>query len=283
MSHRESHPSRRSDDDADSEIGDLFATGAAAPGEDRSTVGVGGSSGKSGGAQAIEREAPVPVGRGWGKGPVPVDRRKFKYDVLRARSSKPLTFTATKVDRLDASRAGDMLHRIHEIFGIQHEDEARIHAFDKALWFQHTVNGASMLQPGRGSMQVDGVEFDIEPVKKMLGEEQRRFFRAFADDIAETNREVLDSYDPYEPVSAEKAAQVHQVAIERGLQKYPHLAHDSSDACLNLSFDERLAVIASKRLVIPSTVNNVDRVAQRVPSGGNVGSMSQMDSTNGGS
>lgn len=156
-------------------------------------------------------------------------------------------------------------------------------AFDKALWFQHTVNGASMLQPGRGSLYVDGVEFDIEPVKKKLGEQQRRFFRAFADDIADTNREILDAYDPYDPVAAEKAAQIHQVAIERGLQKFPHLAHDSSDACLTLSFDERLAVIASKRSVIPSTINNVDRVAQRVPQFGGTESMSQLQAVNGGS
>jgi len=102
----------------------------------------------------------------------------------------------------------------------------------------------------------------------LLGVDQRRFFRAYADDIAEVNREVLDAYDPYDAVAAEKAAQVHQVAVERGLQKFPHLAHDSSDACLGLSYDERLAVIASKRVVIPSTVNAVDRIADRVPRSG---------------
>lgn len=250
--------SKAGHDDGASEIGeDMFAR--APP---RSSVAAGPS---SGGARALEREAPVPVGTGWGRGPVAVDPRKFRYDVLRGRASKPLTFSATKVDRLDAVKAGDYLDKIHTLYGIQHQDEARILAFDKALWFEHTVNGASMLQPGRGTLVVDGVEFDIQPIKTLLGEELRRFFRAYADDIAELNREVLNAYDPYDVVAAEKAAQIHQVAIERGLQKYPHLAHDSSDACTVISFDERLAVMASKRSVIPSSVNQVDVVAERVP------------------
>jgi len=169
----------------------------------------------------------------------------------------------TKADRLDAVEAGNYLHRIHEAYGLANEEEARILTFDKALFFEHTINGASMLQPGRGAIEVAGVSMDIKPIKDILGVDQRRFFRTFADEVAAVNVEVLDKYDPYDHPSAEKYNQLMQVAIERGLQKYPHLAHDSSDAG-SLSMEERLAVIASKGRVIPSSVNTVDAPVERV-------------------
>lgn len=232
-----------------------------------------------GGTQAAAASTPPPAlapgivrgetssARGWGRGPIAVDTRKFRYDVNRARMKPALPFGATKVDRMDANDAGDALEHIHEMYGVHTEDEARIAAFDDALWFEHTVNGASMLQPGRGYLKVDGVSFDIGHIKTYLGEDQRRFFRAYADDIAECNMRVLKSYDPYDPVSAEMVGQIKQVALERGLQKYPHLAHDSSDACVSISMEERSALIASKRLVLPSVVNSVDALRGRVPGG----------------
>lgn len=206
--------------------------------------------------QGVVRDAGGSV-RGWGNGPIPRDPRKFRYDTTRARTAPAVKYGASKADRMDATAAGDMLHRIHVMFGIDKEDEARILAFDKALWLEHSINGASMLQPGRGELTVGDMSFDIAPVKLLLGEEQRRFFRAYADDIADTNREVLRSYDMYDAETVEKVGQLRQVAVERGLQKYPHLAHDSSDACVSISMEERLAVMQSKRLVIP-TLNQVD-------------------------
>lgn len=209
----------------------------------------------------IVRDTPTEV-RGWGKGAVPRDVRKFRYDTVRARTLAAVSFTASKADRLDASAAGDLLHQVHVMYGIDKEEESRILAFDKALWFEHTINGASLLQPGRGTLTVDNMSFDVSPIKELLGVDQRRFFRAFADDIADNNREILKDYDMYDPISVEKVGQLRQVAIERGLQKYPHLAHDSSDACVLISMEERLAINQSKRLVIP-TVNQVDALPER--------------------
>jgi len=218
-------------------------------------------------ARDLERDSPTPVGRGWGRGPVPIDSRKFRYDVRRGQvTGANLSFNVTKVDRMDPVQAGDMLHRIHQAYGLENEEEARIHVFDKALFFEHTINGASMLQPGRGTIEVAGVSMDIKPVKDILGVEQRRFFRTFADDIGAVNQEVISKYDPYDLPSAEKYNQLMQVAIERGLQKYPHLAHDSSDAG-SLSMEERMAVIASKARVIGGAANAVDTPAVRVGSG----------------
>jgi len=209
--------------------------------------------------------------RGWGRGPIARDVRKFRYDVDRARMQPAIQFSASKADRMDAMDAGDALEQIHRIYGIDKEPEERIAAFDDALWFEHTVNGASMLQPGRGQLYVGEMSFDIGPVKTYLGENQRRFFRAYADDIAACNHRILKAYDPYDAVSAEKVGQIKQVALERGLQKYPHLAHDSSDACVRISMEERSALIASKRLVLPSVVNKVDALRDRVPGSGAAG------------
>jgi len=207
---------------------------------------------------------PVVVGEeatsaGWGRGPVPVDPRKYKYDRMRALASPAVQFTATKADRLDADEAGEVLHQIHDALGIVNESEARLAAFDAALWWQHTINGASIMQEMRGSLSVGGMEFDISECLRVIGEHRlRRFFRAYADDIVEVNRGVLEEYSPYDYVAAEKHGQLMQVAAARGLHKYPELAFDAADACCNISLDARRALMASKALVIPDN-NFTDR------------------------
>jgi hypothetical protein len=165
---------------------------------------------------------------------------------------------------MDAVEAGEVLHRIHKEFGIDRESEERIYAFDQALWYEHAVNGASTLQAERGVLRVGTVSFDIASIIKILGVDARRFFRAFADDIAACLRGVLGRYSSYDPEAAEMYAAIMQVAVVRGLQKYPHLIHDSSDAGVALSIEERVALVASKRMVITSSVNNADAAAGRV-------------------
>jgi len=230
------------------------------PGSDQS------GSGNDPSVGAIRRGDGAGKAKGWGKGPIPVDKRKYRYDVTRGRSAGLKGFTVTKVDRMSAVEAGNVLEEIHKMFGIGTESESRLYTFDRALWFEHSINGASLMQPGRGEIVVDGVSFDIQPLKIKLGIDQRRFFRAFADDIAQVNKEILDSYDPYDVESVEKVGFIRQIAAARGLQKYPHLIHDSSDACLDLSYDERAAVANSKRVVLESSSNQADSMlAARVP------------------
>jgi len=192
------------------------------------------------------------VARGWGKGPVAVDSRKYKYDRVRALAQVPVSFSASKVDRLDAEEAGEVLHRLHVALGIEAESEERLHAFDCALWWQHVVNGASIMQPGRGALVVDGMSYDIHDCLRTVGASQlRRFFRAYADDIVEVTRGVLQGYDPYDVVAVEKHGQLMQVATARGLHKYPEFAFDAADACLHMSLEARRAVLASKSYVLP--------------------------------
>lgn len=189
------------------------------------------------------------------------DRRKFNYDVVRGKAAG-LAFETSKDDRMSAVEAGAMLERLHRVFGVSREVEAILHAFDNGMFFCHTVNGGSVLTPGRSTFRVPGVTepFSYSQVRDVLGVDQRRFFRAFADEISEVNKGVINAYDPQDAVKAEQWGWLMQVAHERGLSRYPHLAHDSADACLSLSPAERVAVAASKALVISSSNNSADRL-----------------------
>lgn len=258
------------DDDDISERG-MFVPAQApfgAPSSSYAHVGTQGGKAPNTGAagnHGLVREAPA-TGLGWGRGPIPVDKRKYRYDRLRGLSAPALSFSASKADRLDTVEAGDKLDLIHRLFGIDREPEARIVAFDKALWLEHTLNGGSLMRPGRGTITADDVAFDIAPIRDILGVDVRRFFRSFADDIAAANLEVLESLDPYNPASVELVAQLKQVALERGLQKYPHLAFDAADACTLISMEERTALMASKDRVLSSSTNAVDGARPRVSS-----------------
>jgi len=199
-------------------------------------------------------------GRGWGRGPAAVDGRKFKFDLIRAKTQPALAFSVSKVDRLDAEVAGELLTKLLVRFGIDSEDETRILGFMNALFLQHTLNGGSIMQPGRGMMRVDGVGFDLATVNIILGNDARRFYRAYADEITEVNRRIVQDVDPMDPVSMELFGQLKQVAQERKLQKYPEFCHDSADSCLHMTIEERRAVISSKRLVLLGTVNRADDI-----------------------
>lgn len=216
--------------------------------------------GSPAGAQAVFRDGGT-SGRLKGRGKLIYDRRKYNYDVVRGKAAA-LAFETSKDDRMSAGEAGRMLERIHAVFGIDREVESVLHAFDRALFFSHTVNGGSVLTPGRCTFSVPGVTetFSFSQVRDVLGVDQRRFFRAFADDIAEVNKDVLRAYDPADVVRAEQWGWLQQVAHDRGLSRYPHLAHDSADACLGLSPGERAAVAASKASVISTTNNSADRL-----------------------
>jgi len=264
MSHQ--LPGHGGDDSEDSrsEAGDLFQGPAA-------VAGMGSVPATSTVPRAAQGVAPSghtrrqpATARVVGRGPVQQDARKFRYDLTRARTMPKLGFGASRADRLDAVDAGALLDRIHQMVGIDRETEDIIVAFDKALFYEHTINGASLLQPGRGVIRVGESSFELQGVKALLGTEQRRFFRAFADDIGTVNREVLAAYDAHDPETVEMHGQIMQVAVERGLQKYPYLAHDSSDAGVRLSVEERVALMVSKRVVLESTVNRVDAAPRRV-------------------
>jgi len=220
----------------------------------------GGATGQSPLAPAIERATRVTGVPLLGKGPIPPDSRKFKHDRLLGRVGRT-PWTVTKDDRMSADEAGDVMQTILKMYGLDRAEEKDIEGFISALFFAHTVNSGSTLQPGRAIMRVGETSFNFADIVRKLGVDLRRFFRAFANEIREVNNEVLKSYDPYDPVSAEYHGWLMQVATERGLQRYPHLAHDSADACTDLSPSERAAVAASKRTVLATVENSADSLA----------------------
>jgi len=196
-----------------------------------------------------------------GRGPLVHDPRKFRYDVVRGRGAAR-NFEVSREDRLSADQAGEMLHRLHVVFGVDRENPDLLDAFDRGLFFCHTVNSGSTVTPGRGDFSIPGVtqKFTYAAVRDVLGTDMRRFFRAYADEITTVNREVLKKYDPYDVVSAEKWGWLQQVAFDRGMQRHPHLSHDSADACLQLDPSERAALASSKVSVLARVQNAPDRL-----------------------
>lgn len=197
-----------------------------------------------------------------GKGMPMYDPRKWGYDRVAARSQPVVSSFSSKIDRLDAEEAGALLNSIHVKFGIDKCEESFLQAFDDALFREHTLNGASIIQGKNGVLVVGDDRFPIAEVKELLGTRRRAFYRAFADDIAESNQRALDALDPYDSASVELHGQIMQVAWDRGLQKFPHLAHDSASACVRISAEERLAVMASARYVFKNQENVADALPE---------------------
>lgn len=191
------------------------------------------------------------------------DARKFVYDDV-GHFHRTVRFSVTRDDRMDVLLARDKLEYIRNAMGVRRGvvHDSVVASFDAALWFCHTVNGASRLNPGRSKFFAPGLtaEFDYLDVLDMLGTDARRFFRTFADDIAEVNKRVLAEYDPYDYGSVDKYSWLMEVAVGKGLVQYPYLAHDSADACLRLTLPERDAVAKSKLLVLGSVTNAADFV-----------------------
>lgn len=191
--------------------------------------------------------------------PLPLyDKRKYRFDYLAARQTGHIPWHVSKDDRMEASEAGLMMERLQRLYRIDRENPSVLMTFTDALFFFHTVNSGSVLQPGRSKIYIQGQEFDAYMAISYLGVDVRRFFRAFADDVRRVNKKVLEDYDPYDPEAVERRNWLIQVASDRGLMRYPDLAHDSSDKC-DLTPSERMAVANSKVSVFHTIINAADR------------------------
>lgn len=208
----------------------------------------------SGLTQKVQTKQPL------GRRPPAFDKRKFGYDRLAGMSGNPVQWHVSKDDRMEAREAGIWLNRIHAAFGLNRAQPEELEAFNKSLFFCHTINSGSVLQPGRSKLYVRGEAFPFDTVVKMLGVNIRRFFRAFADDVREVNKEVLADYTPFNAEKAERHDWLIEVAADRGLARHPDLAHDSADKCLGLSHAERMAVANSKVSVFANIINAADRL-----------------------
>jgi len=194
------------------------------------------------------------------------DGRLIRYDRLRARGSVALHWEVTIDSQMSASEAGDTLEKIFVLFRLEAAPPEVHEAFLEAMLFAHTLNGASVLQPGRAkfSLGANYNPMDFGLVVTYLGVDIRRFFRAFANETREVNKRVLlAANNPHDVVTWEKAAWLRNVAAERGMSRHPDLAHDTADACTDLTDAERAALNASKAMIFASGVNMADRARYR--------------------
>jgi len=159
---------------------------------------------------------------------------------------------------MDAVTAAETIVRVEEAFGLSGAKSADIEAFWEAVFFYHTVNSGSVAQPGRSVIVVGGTSHSYDSVLRVLGVDQRRFFRALANEVRSVNKKVLAEAGARNIESREKYEWLIQVASERGLSRFPELAHDSADACWGLDPAQRAALANSKLAVLSRTDNFAD-------------------------
>lgn len=204
------------------------------------------------------------------------DPRLVSYDRLEARSKKPLAWEVTRDDRMSAVEAGATMRKLYDLFGLRGEQPVVLDAFHDAVYLAHTLNSGSVLQPGRAKIILSGNSMDLYKVVEYLGSDLRRFYRAYADEVRNCNKRILSAAtDPTDLVAMEKAAWIRQSAANRGLSRYPDLAHDSADACLSLTDAEHSALTSSKTSIFSTGTNMADRNRVRPVQSGSpgVGSM----------
>jgi len=142
--------------------------------------------------------------------------------------------------------------------GMSNEDDAFKYAFVKSMLVCMAANSASQLVPGRSKFHVDGSYFDFfKDVMTVLGEDARRFFRAYADmtkgfliDLQREYREGPLSQEPediarYEEVML-KWDYIILVAEDRGLTRIPYMVHDSAECCSQKTSVERVHLAKCK-------------------------------------
>lgn len=177
---------------------------------------------------------------------------RYRYDITEQMRANPfaVSVTITKEDKLDSGTANLTLDRLHERFGVSHWSQEKLWAFDNALWFCHTLNGASTYSEGRASFSLCDREFLYSEVINHLGTDLRRFFRAFADDIRDVNYAVWMNNDIQDPDAQTRREDLLRVARQRGMIKHPEYCHDSADACSSLPTGVANAIAESKAAIL---------------------------------
>lgn len=185
------------------------------------------------------------------------DPRMFNYDVTAALKRPTLAFSVPKLDRMAPSEAGDKLKELHAKAGLADQVEEVLWTFDKALFFYHTINGGSHVQPAAGNITIENPNNPDDPfhvsMREIVGElglSNRKFFRAFSEVITVVNKMVKEERDPEVPESIDRYDQLMHVAALRGMMRYPELCHDSADACYDITCEERAMILASKAKIL---------------------------------
>lgn len=198
----------------------------------------------------------------WGPSSFGRVAKLLPFDTAAAYQDRPVGFSATYNKVMPAKDASAMVSALIRRCGAVGQVESVQLALVNAILLSHAKNSGSVIQPSRAVFKVNGgreLNF-YEDVITVLGDDARRFFRAFADQTREVVRERITGYRAGDTNYDEDYRDIMMVAKQRGLDRYPDLIADSSEACSNLTRVESDAIGASKMSILSRTDNMADLV-----------------------
>lgn len=237
-----------------------------------------GDAGVRSGGGALEREVDEGPPRLGTSGARPKRDGLYKYDRRKGLLGEQLVIGTTAADVWPLDKASDMLHRIHETFHVDRLMENQLKSFDDAMFLCVAINSTSVIQPTEDVYFIVGENtYKWSTVVGLLGQNVRRFFRAYADDIRAVVRWLLEEGNPNDPEIVYLQDRVQALAYARGVQRCPSLLADVSDHCTGLSRLELDLAMEARRRNVGNTANAVDfRTGAKA-----VRSSDNYDSTNG--
>jgi len=175
--------------------------------------------------------------------------------------ARPVDVFFTSDSVMSDADAGAFTLRILARCEVTGADDSVMVAFIKAMCLCMAANSASVLVPGRSKFWVADSEFDFfTDVMVVLGNDARRYFRAYADVTRDYLKALIlefqsgpvgdgeEAYLRYERVMDMYEA-VHRVAENRGLTRVLYLVHDSAEFCSAKTAVERAYLMQSKETI----------------------------------
>jgi len=184
------------------------------------------------------------------------------YDYAAAMADRPVSYRVTSNRVMSQEDAGVRLRELMQHCGVQGQADGVQLAFHRALVVAHAVNSGSVLQPNRAVFQVRGgdpINFFVDVVT-FLGDDTRRFFRAYADFTRIEIRRVYSSYRKGDMSFEQTVRDLQWVANDRGLHRFKDLVADSAEACTGLTRAEVSALGMAKQSIFAATRNVADMV-----------------------
>lgn len=196
--------------------------------------------------------------------------RLFNYDRIQGASDATMKFEVDKADRLNIDRAAELMHRIHQIHGVDRVLEGQLYDYDNALFICYALNGGSQLGPfdrikyyvmHQGTLHT----FEYQTVHDVLDTALRRFFRTYANQVVDACRNLYENCDYADESQVHTRDMMIQLAETKGIRRYPYLVADCCDAATNIDTNQLTAVILSKQSVVGATTNAVDKRNLAIP------------------
>lgn len=230
----------------------LFAEGE--PSESERVV----SGASSGFTRIIEREE---GSASWGPRNL-LSTRQLPYDYAAAIHEGEVSFTVTSNRVMSATEASQRLRGLMHHCGVNGQADSVMMAFHKAILLAHAKNSSSIIQPARANIYIKGgsvINFYTD-VLHFLGDDSRRFFRAYADMVRQVLREIRNAYEAGDMRWAEDIRDLDWIAEDRGLSRHKDLVAGSADACTQLTRQEAVAIRQSKATIFANITNMADFV-----------------------